>query len=363
MDIKKEFVPIQVRGWVNDIIDSNTNWRFWYPWLEKLKNTQTFVHLSAAWSKDKSWPVHPDPGYDQYVLSGDSGLPGWGEYVADLYQRPVFVIALPEVYQESWHELVQYIPNTYYHKQIAVLKHEITIPASKKIIYKASALTSRASQSKIIIFSALKKFLAENSLLTLQNQIELENVHHWAPTHNKQLDDLTLYFRQHWLGKELQLPDDSGNMLSTNHGAYTQSALNFTQESFHYSQMYNAEKEHTEILSGPFITEKTFKCLWSQTAFIPVGQFRTYEWFKLAGLKFEYGINLSFDQDSGNITRLIKLVELIQDLSKYSAQDLFEMSRLSSQHNYTMLSSGEFFNFCEMSNASNLSLLYEKILG
>jgi hypothetical protein len=356
-------IPIEVRGPINDIITSNTNWHFWYPWLEKLKNTRTFVHLGANWSKEKSWPIEPDSGYDQYILSGDSGLPGWGEHVAELYHRPVFVMALPEVYQESWHKLVTYIPNIYYHKQLTILKNNNTVPANKRIIYKASALTARASQSKIIIFSALKNFLKEHSLLSLKNQIELSNVHYWAPTHNKQLDDLTLYFQYHWLGQELKLPNDTGDTFSTNHVAYTQSALNFTQESFHYSQMYNAEKDCTEILSGPFVTEKTFKCLLSQTAFIPVGQFRTYEWFKLAGFKFDYGIDLSFDQDSGNITRLNKIVDLIQSLYNHSAQDLFEMSQSSSQHNYNTISSGDFASFCQISNSENLSLLYEKILG
>jgi hypothetical protein len=83
----------------------------------------------------------------------------------------------------------------------------------------------------------------------------------------------------------------------------------------------------------------------------------------LAGFKFDYGIDLSFDQDPGNITRLSKIVDLVQDLANYSAQDLFEMSRVSNQHNYDLVASGEFFDFCENSNASNLSLLYEKILG
>jgi hypothetical protein len=307
----KSFIPIEVRGLVNDIIASNTDWHFWYPWLENLKNTRTFVHLGADWSKEKSWPIQPDPGYDQYILSGDSGLPGWGEHVAELYHRPVFVIALPEVYQESWHRLVTYIPNIYYHKQLTVLKNNITAPGNKKIIYKASALTARASQSKIIVFSALKNFLKEDSLLSLQNRIELENVHHWAPTHNKQLDDLTLYFQQHWLGQELKLPNDTGDVLSTNHGAYTQSALNFTQESYHYSYMTDSTgRGHIE--PGPFVTEKTWKCLVSKTAFIPVGQMHIYRWLITLGLKFDYGeLDLDFDNDPGNLTRLEKIVNLI----------------------------------------------------
>jgi hypothetical protein len=356
-------IPLEVRGWVNDIIDQDTDWHFWYPWLKNLKNTQTFVHLSAGWSKDKSWPMQPDPGYDQYILSGDAGLPGWAEHVANLYDRPVFAIDLPEVYQESQHKLVHCIPNIYYHKQIEIYKPYITATTAKEIIYKASALTSRISQSKIIVFSALKKFLKDSCFYSLHNRVELENVHYWQATQNKHLDDLTRHFQQHWIGQEITIPNDTGDQLSAQNPAYTQSALNFTQESFHYSYMYDAEKNYSEILSGPFITEKTFKCLLSQTAFIPVGQFRTYEWFKLAGFKFDYGIDLSFDQDPGNVTRLAKIVDLIQDLSNHSAQDLFEMSRPSGQHNHAMLFSGEFFDFCETSNASNLSLLYEKILG
>lgn len=359
----KSFIPLQVRGWVNDIIDSNTDWHFWYPWLNNLRNTSTFVHLSAEWSKEKSWPIQPDSGYEQYILSGDNGLSGWGEYVADLYNRPVFVIALPEVYQESCHQLVTYIPNIYYHKQLAILNTNMTTPVTKKIIYKASALTSRVSQSKVIIFSALTLFLKNESLLSLHNQIELENVHNWDLTQNKELDDLTAYFQQNWLGKELRIANDNGDHLSTHNPAYTQCALNFTQESFHYSLMHDTVKNYSKILSGPFVTEKTFKCLLSQTAFISVGQFRTYEWFKLAGLKFDYGIDLSFDQDSGNITRLQKLVHLIQSLCDYSAQDLFDMSQSSSMHNHAIVSGGEFTDFCQKSNAANLSLLYEKILG
>ena len=359
------YFPIEVRGWVNDIIDSRTDWHYWYPWLENLKNTRTFVHLGTKWGDGKCWPMPPDPGYDQYILSGDAGLPGWGEHVADLYDRPVFVIALPEVYQPSSHDLVHYIPNIYYHKQITILKSFI-VPVDKQIIYKASALTSRISQSKVIVFSALKKFLDQDSVLGLHDRVEVDqlaNVHYWTPTNNAQLDDLTSYFRQHWLGRQLSIANDNRDPLSAQNPVYTQSALNFTQESFHHSLMFQAEKNTNLIYSGPFLTEKTFKCLLSQTAFVAVGQFRTYEWLKSAGLKFDYGLDLSFDTDPGNISRLQKVVDLVQSLDNHSAQDLFEMSRSSSLHNYDVLCNGEFELFCEAANAPALSQLYEKILG
>ena len=363
MDIKKEFIPTQVRGWVNDILDSDTDWHFWYPWLENLKNTQTFVHLSASWSNDKSWPILPDPGYDQYVLSGDSGMSGWAEHVAQLYEKPIFVIELPEVYQPSQHALVHSIPNTYYHKQIERLSTQYTAVAQKKIIYKASSLVGRITQSKVIVFSALERYLKNDCFLSLHDRLQLQNVHNWGLTQNKKLDELTLHFKENWINKTLIMDNDDQDQLSINIPAYTQAALNFTQESFHYSLMYNSEKNYSEILSGPFLTEKTFKCLLSKTAFIPVGQFRSYAWLRSAGMKFDYGLNLSFDNDEGNITRLSKLVDLINDISKYSAQDLYEMTQSSTDHNYLTISSGEFDNFCKTSNAFHLSTLYEKILG
>ena len=356
-------IPPQVRGWVNDVVAGDSDWHYWYPWLINLKNTKTFVHLSASWGANKSWPVLPESGYDYYVLSGDTGMHGWAEHVATLLNRPVFVMGLPEVYQPSRNELVTIIPNVYYHKQIAVLRKLVKSTVNKNIVYKASALTSRITQSKVMVFSALHSILEQDCLLSLRNNVDLQNVHNWEPTGNDQLDALTKYFKERWLDRQLSIPNDTFNPLAVDHPAYRQSALNFTQESYHYSLMYDAQRNCTEIHSGPFLTEKTFKCLLAKTAFIPVGQFRSYGWLESTGMKFDYGLDLDFDCDSGNITRLSSLVKLISNISKYSAQDLYEMSQQSSNHNYKMILDGYFSDHCENSNVVHLSALYEKILG
>lgn len=358
--------PTEVRGWVNDIINGHSDWHFWYPWLINLKNTKTFVHLSAGWGlPNKAWPSLPEAGYEYYVLSGDSGVPGWGEHVVDVYQKPVIVIGLPEVYQPSTHELVTYIPNIYYHRQILKLSELLTGKNfQKNICYKASALTNRITQSKVIVFSALKQILKNDCILSLRNNnFELKNMHYWELTQNQRLDELTLFFKENFLGKKITIKNDTGDQLSIDIPAYIESALNFTQESFHYSLMYDAEKDYSQILSGPFLTEKTFKCLLSKTAFIPTGQFRNYGWLETMGMKFDYGLDLSFDADPGNITRLDKLVDLIQDISRYSAQDLFEMTEDSTNFNYNLITSGDFYENCDSKNSSDVLQLYEKILG
>ena len=102
------------------ILRDDNDWKTWYPWLKELQGTNGFVHLSAGWI-NKTWPLDPDPGFDYYILSGDSGMSGWDNHVAKLYERPVYMITLPEVYTGPTDDLVTYIPNIYYHRQISKL--------------------------------------------------------------------------------------------------------------------------------------------------------------------------------------------------------------------------------------------------
>lgn len=356
-------IPVQVRGSIDTVLDSDTNWKYWYPWLKNLRGTNTFVHLSAGW-RSKSWPPDPDPGYDHYVISGDSGMWGWDQHVAELYHRPVFLISLPEIYQPASHELVTHIANTFYHRQVAKLDRLSQGLPKKDIRYKVSALTARVTQSKMIVFAAIKRWLAaQDAVVTLGSQLDESNVHHWHPTNDAVLDDLTNFFRDKFLGCDIKIEDNCGDSLSYQNAAYCDSAINFTQESFHYSLMYDEHKDQTAVLPGPFLTEKTFKCLLSQTAFIPVGQFRSYRWLESMGMRFDYGLDLSFDDDPGNITRLHEIVKLVQTMSDYTAQELYDMTLDSTQHNYTVVQSGEFWDACQTHNQAGITVLYEKVLG
>jgi hypothetical protein len=375
--------PPMLRGPLDQVAAfDGGKWSYWYPWMADFRGTNTFIHLSADW-ENKSWPIDPEPGFDFYILSGDSGMSGWGNHVAELYQKPVFFIDLPEVYDTVLtHELVTLIPNIYYHKQLVHKDFDqlrlASLQTSKNIKYKASALTNRLTQSKIIIFSALYQTFGKDLLASLYNNLDLDNVHHWSKTEYNMLDNLTDYFRNEWVGKELiPLGTNSINqknknfagvdidpaMMSTTHPAYTECAINFTQESTHYSSMYDQNQKLNTIRSGPFLTEKTLKCLISQTAFIPVGQFRTYGWLKSAGLEFDYGLNLDFDNDPKNLSRLEKIVELIYSLKNYSANEIFEMTQHSTKKNYDKIMSGEFYEYCEHANLRTVKPMYETILG
>jgi hypothetical protein len=361
--INLSIIPAQLRGAIDDVLGGDNDWHTWYPWLASLQGTNGFVHLSANWV-DKGWPQDPEPGFDYYILSGDSGMAGWDEHVANLYHRPVYMITLPEVYTAPTNELITHIPVIYYHRQISKLATLVDTSIQKNICYKASALTSRITQSKIIVFSALYQTLGHDGIYSLHDVFDPKNVHDWSSCHNDLLDEFTEYFRKNWLSKKIMIPRDDGDPLSLTNDAYYRSSLNFTQESFHYSLMYDAQSDREYIHSGPFLTEKTFKCLLSQTSFIPVGQFRSYRWLETMGMHFDYGLlDLTFDDDPGNISRLVKLTTLIKTLSQYPAQDLFGMTETSTRHNYAIIENGEFFERCEKTNQTSLSGLYERLLG
>jgi hypothetical protein len=351
-----------VRGPIDRILSSDGDWKTWYPWLTGLKGTNGFVHLGGDWI-DKGWPQNPDPGFDYYILSGDSGMVGWDENVANLYNRPVFMLTLPEVYGDPMNDLVTHIPYVHYHLQISKLIALTKSTIQKNILYKASALTSRITQSKCMIFCALYQMLGTDCILTLRNNFDPRNVHDWALTNNKYLDELTECFRENWLHKTIAMVDDDGDPFSMVNPAYVQTAVNFTQESFHYSYMFDESNNREFIYPGPFLTEKTWKCLLSQTAFIPVGQFRSYRWLETMGMQFDYGLDLTFDDDPGNISRLLKLTSLIKDISQYTAADLFEMTEKSSRHNHAIIETGEFFERCERANQTSMSILFGNLLG
>jgi hypothetical protein len=282
---------------------------------------------------------------------------GFAEKIAEATGGKVIQLSGPVIVSDFTTDSVRYVPYTYDHQRIAQISTRW--PIAKNIKYKASALTNRLTQSKAIIFSALTGSLNNNDFIGSLNHAHalLKNVHNWEMSGNKVCDMHTTNFINNWLDKKITLPNDDRIQGSYNNPAYQNSAINFTQESYHYSYMTGSNgNSYTE--PGPFLTEKTWKCILSKTAFVPVGQYQSYNWLLQMGMKFDYGpLDLSFDQDPGNLTRLEKIVNLIQSLNQWSAQELFEMTRDSCEHNYDLVTGQEFWKNCEKYNQPTYELL------
>lgn len=232
----------------------------------------------------------------------------------------------------------------------------------KNINSKASAICHRITQSKIWITTAMLEHIPEQDrMVALGDWLIDKDVHHWHLTGNLVLDGLTNIFRQKYLGQTLRFDDftqqDNNHQTTADpaNKALQSCALHFTNESFHYSHMFIRDRE--TILPGPFLTEKTFKCLFAGTAFIPVGQFDTYSTLQQLGLEFNYGLDLSFDHECKNLKRFQMLVDFIQKLNTYSAHELYEITRHSTEHNAKIVRAGTFRDACDRANQKSVQNL------
>ena len=351
------YIPLKVNSSLQDL-KITEEVLYWYPWIAHLKNKNTYLFLHAAWKRNGAFPDLPPPGYDYYITSGDSLMFGLPEYIAPHVQGKIIHLTgsiIPDLFDN---DQLRYVSYNTAHRRIARIPK--TPNFSKNIKFKASALTNRVTQSKAIVFAALMHYLGSDHCITsLRHQTFLkENVHGWEPSGNATCDQFTKMFTDQWLDKFIHLPDDDNQEGSYNNTAYKQAALNFTQESYHYS--YTVKDGLGFCQPGPFITEKTWKCLLSSTAFIFVGQCYAYRWLSSLGLKFDYGeLDLGFDEDQGNLTRLEKIVKLVESLDNWTAEDLFEMTRSSSEYNAEYVRSQDFWKCCEHTNSDVYKLLAE----
>ncbi len=218
----------------------------------------------------------------------------------------------------------------------------------------------------MIIFTALAEYLGSSALLKLDDWLEEKNVHFRQPTGRDQLDQLTNLFWDKYYGKTYVIDNfdnctDNVQKITADpwSRAYNECLFNFTNESFHYSYFSDGNREFT--YPGPFLTEKTLKCLVGGTPFISVGQFDTYQTLKKLGFQFDYGeLDLSWDCDSGNLSRLQSIVELIKNLQNYSLDELELMTKDSTEHNHDCVWSGKFIQNCNNQNAQSIESILTK---
>ena len=325
------------------------------------------------WPKNGYWHMHGQwgttydlpQGYDYYVLSWQMEHIDFDWIKRQQFDVPVIVLSDLKSYDDfKWPKNVTHVRWLYWHYALDQMISLFGTAYQKNIQYKASAFCNRITQNKMLITTALLEVLGkENCLVSVSDWLEDKNVHDWQPTGRPLLDVLMRTFQQKYLGQQIKM-DDFTNDQNYQHytanpaqRAYQEAAIHFTNESFHYSLMEVNGKKYR--LPGPHISEKTFKCLLGGTAFVPVGQYDLYQTLEDLGMQFDYGLDLSFDQEPGNLDRMIKLISLIQEIEKYSAQELYEMTRSSSEYNHELVVSHQFYDTCERLNLKSLEMIQQ----
>lgn len=334
-----------------------------YEWIRQLPtNKKIYLALWQHWDS-KDLP----PGYNIYIVSFHIEAVNieWLRQQVQIVNAPIIVL-----HDGSHYDCeitgVEFVSFFYWHEQIRKIINWFGIQPRSMPTHKFGAICNRISQSKFLITTKLLESAKDQSLIALSDRIELANVHYWSSTGNAELDRLTQIFREKYLGKIIKIDDfDNKNSNATSitsnpwQPVLTNSAVYFSNESFHYSyMMFN---DTSFIYPGPFLTEKTMKCLISGCTIVPVGQFETYKTLSKFGLQFDYDFDTSWDNDPGNSSRLHSVVNLIDDLNALDIEQLELNNREVNAYNQNCLVSGKFWNAVNAANEQAVEQIFELI--
>ena len=329
-------------------------------WIKDLTDL-TYLSLFLRGPQD-DLPV----GYRSYVVSFHLEVVDvdWVDRQSARVDGPIIVLHDGSYY--DWPHASNVMPITYitWHEQMArmleLFGSKSSSTAAKTKTYKASMFCNRITQSKMLIFAALAEHIGmDECVLTLSDWLEEKNVHHGQLSGHDELDNLMKIFFNKYFGRVIRHDDFDPNknfqVYNSNwaHPAYQNAALHFSGESFHYSLM------HAHVYPGPLICEKTFKPILAEQPFVPVGQFEIYKSLKKLGFEFDFGFDISWDADPGNLSRLANIVQLIKTLKHISIQDILDQSAVSCRHNRDHVRSGDFAKICRNLNEQSI----QKILS
>jgi len=342
--IEQMLVPMPLEGTQDAIPDIAG-----YKWIKKLPNKKIYFALFQCWP-DKNLPA----GYDYYIVSFHLETVDLGWVKRQQVSGPIVILSDGQSYGLDIPG-VHFLPFFYWHYQLQQMQEWFGTKEKSTPKYKFSAVCNRISQSKVWTTTKLLETARDSSLIVLNSWIEEKNVHNWQNTGNDTLDDLTSIFRNKYVGQILKIDNFDNATQNSQHitgnpwqPLYTDCAINFTNESFHYSEM--SKNDQPYIHPGPFITEKTLKCLLAGTAFIPVGQFETYAILGKLGLEFNYGFDTTWDNDPGNLSRAHSIIKLIDYLNQFDTNQLVTMTKESNNYNQNYIITGQFKQNCQKQN-------------
>ena len=324
-----------------------------YEWIHQLPNKKIYFALFQRWPKQDL-----PQGYDYYIVSFHLEAVNIDWLKRQQVTGPIVVLFDGQDYDLKIPGMY-FVPFYYWHYQLDTMIEWFGIQEKSTPKYKFSAVCNRITQSKLWITTKLLLEARQSSLVVLNTWLDEKNVHHWQLTGNATLDHLTEIFKKNYLYQEIKIDlfDNSTQNIQCITGTpwqplYQDCAIHFTNESLHYSLMWEHGQEY--IYPGPFITEKTLKCLLGGTAFVPVGQFETYKTLESLGLQFDYEFDISWDNDPGNITRAGSIVNLIDWLNGGDLSQLIEFTKLSNEYNQNYIISGQFFSRCHERNLESI---------
>jgi hypothetical protein len=251
------------------------------------------------------------------------------------------------------------------HKQLAQAINDIGMATEIKTPkYKISSLAYRITQyKKFVTAYLLQHFNHSDMILTYHNSLGKLEDHHGYPDGYPYLDQLDLASLTKTL---INFEDDTESInispvlnASWQIAPYQDAWVNLTNESWHYSKtIFN---NHNFYYPGPYLTEKTFKPLLAGRPFLAVGQCNTYKTLKELGLSVDFGFDINYDTDSGDLTRIKDIFSTIDYIQNTNLDHLFQSGIDAVRHNLNYIRNNNLFVHCEDLNTESVRTIKDFI--
>ena len=332
----------------------------WLPDLHKQLG-KTFCVFNFSWPKDSLIDEFPQ-NLDTYVFHFGTEYVDWrwlnlvckrfpnsqiiliSPYNTSLYAEPNLMLIQFNFWPTilKWYQEENVVPEVHHYEK------------TKKI----SSLGNRISQFRAYVCAYLHQtWCQENYLISWRGVLgKPEDLYLLNLTGNTKLDPVIDYLKSTFF--DLRISPDKDfknnplNNLFYDWSAYNDCVINCSNESVNNSFQQTPHGSH--IVPGPYFTEKTWKCMLSGTALLPVGQYKSYEYLSNQGFKFEYPWDCGFDQLPGDIDRISAILNCLDQIKDMSLEFLKSSTVESNQHNRDHILSGNYFKQQNLINLNNV---------
>lgn len=325
-----------------------------------------FLALNLQWPK-----FNLPKNYKSYVISYHTeymDLSWTIQQCREVYPKPVLLITDYEIsVQHPWPDNIIAVRYITFAQQIQIALEKFGIAQANDLLkpkYKVSSLSHRVSQSKKFITAyLLKNFQHDQMILTYHDYLGKQEDHHGYPPEFDIFDNLELNnlckTRLNFVNDNQQINQSPISNTNWHNSAYQDALINFTNESFHYSRTVFEEQDFE--YPGPYLTEKTFKPLLAGRPFLPVGQAGIGRFLNSVGIATDFGFDMTFDQDTGDLSRMIKIFKTIDDIKTMSLDDLYDHSLEAVKHNLQFVANGGLLDICDRLNQPSVKIIKDFI--
>lgn len=324
---------------------------------DDVKSSSLFTHsIYTTWTKfdwpdtyfmlNLNWPDHTaitqiPKNFERYVVSFQIEAVDiyWVKQLAEeLPHAQIIVLHEGKFYSsEYWPKNLIFLPWITWDEQ---LRRMAKIYGRQDFVenanYKLTSLCNRVSQYKFYVSAyLLKNHKLSQCILSYHGHIDKHSDVDHLLVGIPAIDSLVEFMKTQ---DPVSLDDTTKKQRNTdvlntnwNWPAHTDSVVCLTNEGFHYS---HTEVDGVEFIRpGPPLSEKTLKPILAGQALIAVGNVNSHRSLADLGFVFDYQLDLSFDQESRDLSRMLKIFQTIDQIMGLGIDELKHRVRPSTIHN------------------------------